>query len=113
MAGWVIGPLYSKLRARFPEASTLTLVIDLTLMDGRDSAARAMLLEKVAQGRGLIGRVGLVPPPKTSAVYLTTFHAAVTVLNSLGKEVRVESSIDKLIKHLGLKPVGTLPAAAL
>jgi hypothetical protein len=113
MAGWVIGPLYSKLRARFPEATMLTLVIDLTLMDGRDPAARAMLLERVSQGRGVIGRVGLVPPPKTSPVYLTTFHAAVTVLNSLGKEVRVESSLEKLIKDLGLKPVGALPAAAV
>jgi hypothetical protein len=111
MASWIIGTLYSKLRGRFPEATTLTLVIDLTLMDGRDPAARAMLLERASQARGVIGRVGLVPPSKSNPVYLTTFHAAVTVLNALSKEVRVESSLEKLIKDMSVKPVGALPAA--
>lgn len=111
MAAWLIGPGYARLRGRFPGLSGLALVIDLSLMDGRDPDARALMLERASENNGVVSRIIIVPPAKPNPVYLTTLHAAVTLLNSIGRDITIESSLEKAIATFGLKPAAPVSTA--
>jgi hypothetical protein len=104
MAAWMVGPGNARLRGRFPGASGLLLVLDLTLMDGREPGARALMLERASKGGGLVTRIILIPPANANPVYLTTLRAAVTLLKALGKDIKIERSLTKAIAEFGLKP---------
>lgn len=111
MAAWLIGPGAARLRGRFPGMSGLVLVIDLTLMEGRDPDARALMLERATEDSGVLSRVIIVPPAKPNAVYLTTLHAAVSLLKSIGRDITIESSLASAIAALGLKPAAPVSTA--
>src|SRR5262245_48272351 len=57
MAEWLVGPAFLRLRGRFPTAEGMVLVIDLSLMDGRDTAARTLIIERARQAGKIFGRV--------------------------------------------------------
>jgi hypothetical protein len=46
MAQWLVGPGYDALLARSPTVETLILVLDMRAMQGRDPAARRVMLDK-------------------------------------------------------------------
>lgn len=108
MASWLVGPGFARLRGRFVEARGLILVMDLSLMDGREPAARALMLQKARDVHSMFERVYVIAPVKTNAVYLTTLHAAATLLRALGADVGIESSLEKVIAERGLKPAAGL-----
>jgi hypothetical protein len=106
MAEWLIGPGFTRVRGRFPGADALILVIDLSLMNGRDPAARVVIMDKAREPGRLFARTFLVPPLKASAVYLTTMHAAAALMNALGRDIHVESSLAEVIAQCDMKPAG-------
>jgi hypothetical protein len=106
MAEWLVGAGYARLRGRFPEAQGFTLVIDLSLMEGRDPAARAVMIDKAREYHSSFARTFMIPPLKGSVVYLTTLHAAAALLNALGLKLKIESSLEAVISECKLKPAG-------
>jgi hypothetical protein len=108
VAEWLVGPGYARLRGRFPEAQGLILVIDLSLMDGRDAAARLVMLEKARESKMLFSKVVMIPPLKTNPVYLTTLHAAAALLNAFGLDLKIEKSLEEVIARCKLKPASAV-----
>jgi len=111
MAEWLIGPAFARVRGRFPAEDALILVIDLSLMNGRDPAARAVIMDKARESGRLFTRTFLVPPAKASAVYLTTMHAAAALMNALGRDINIESSLADVIARCEMKPAGPVEAS--
>jgi hypothetical protein len=93
MAEWLVGPGFTQLRARFPQESSLVLVLDFSQMLGRDAAARVVLMEKAREARELFARTYLVPPTKVNPVYLTTLHAAAALLSGFGIDLVIARSL--------------------
>jgi hypothetical protein len=112
VAEWAVTNGVARLRGRFPEPRGMLLVMDLSLMDGRDPAARGVMLEHAREVRGMFSRIRIVPPLRTNTVYLGTLHAAVLVLNALGIEasaswIKLHEQARALVRFLlvtGLRP---------
>ena len=104
MAEWLVGPMFLRLRGRFPTSEGMVLVLDLSLMDGRDTAARTVVIDRAREAGQIFGRVYIIAPLKTNAVYLTTLHAAATLLNALGRDIHIETSLIEVIQRCDLKP---------
>jgi hypothetical protein len=104
IAEWMVGHGYARLRGRFPEAERLILVIDLSLMEGRDPAARAVMLDKAREFSQLFERTVIIPPLKGSPIYLTTLHAAAALLTAFGVDLKIEKSLAAVIAQWKLKP---------
>jgi hypothetical protein len=108
LAEWLVGPGYARLRGRFPEAQGLILVVDLSLMDGRDAAARAVMLEKARESKMLFSKTFMIPPMKANPVYLTTLHAAAALLTAFGVDLKIEKSVEEVIARCKLKPAAAV-----
>ena len=106
MARWLVGPARAALWRRFPVESGLTLVLDLTLMDGRDAGARALLHESAKDDKGRIARSFVIPPTKASGTYLSALHVAATLLRVFGVRVDVESSLTSVFASFPLRVAG-------
>jgi hypothetical protein len=104
VADWMVGPGYARLRGRFPGADSLILVMDLSLMEGRDRAARVVMMDKGREFNRLFARTFIIPPLKTNPVYPTTLHAAAALLTAFGVDLKVESSLANVIAQWKLKP---------
>jgi hypothetical protein len=107
LAQWVVGPALRVMLDTYPEHRGLIIVLDLSLMQGRDPAARAVMLEKARELARCVGHTYLVPPLKTNAVYRTTLHAAVALLSTLGIHVEMVTSAAEVIERLKLQPVAS------
>jgi hypothetical protein len=103
MAEWLVGPGFARLRGRFP-AAEMILVIDLSLMEGRDSAAREVMIDKAREPGRIFARTFMIPPLKASAVYMATLHAASALFNALGRDINIERSLSAVIAQCELKP---------
>jgi hypothetical protein len=104
IANWMVGPGFARLHGRFPESESLILVMDLRLMEGRDPAARVVMMDKGREVNRLFARTFIIPPLKTNPVYLTTLHAAAALLTAFGVDLKIESSLPKVIAQCDLKP---------
>lgn len=109
MTEWLVGPGLARLRGRFPQATNMILVLDLSLMEGRDPAARVVMLDAARKVGSIIGRRILIPPVKTNAVYLTTLHAASALLSAVGINLEIAKSLADVIAEAKLKPAGPVP----
>ena len=103
MAEWLCGPGVERLRVRYPNVKGLVLVMDLTLMDGREPDARAVMLRNAAEMRGLFAKVFVVPPAKANRIYLSTLHAAAAVLSAFGVKLSIERSLTMVFARCPLK----------
>ena len=91
LAKWIVGPALEHLLRRFTAPMKLVIVMDLGLMTGRDAAVRPILTETAKNLRPRIERSLIVPPVKTSAIYLASLHAAVSLLRVFGVPVETQT----------------------
>lgn len=103
MAEWLVGPGFTRVHGRFP-AQELTLVLDLSLMEGRDSAAREVIIGKARESGRMFARVIMIPPLKASSVYMATLHAAIALFKALGRDISIERRLKDVIAQCDLKP---------
>jgi hypothetical protein len=108
LAEWMVGPGYTRLRGRFPASERLILVIDLSLMEGRDPAARAVMMDKAREFNRLFERTIIIPPLQSNPVYLTTLHAAAALLTAFGVDLKLEKSLAGVIAQWKLTPAPPL-----
>jgi hypothetical protein len=108
MAEWMVGPGLAQLRGRFPGCSELILVIDLSLMEGRDPAARVVMMDAGRELAQLISQTFVIRPEKANPVYLTTLHAAAALLSAFGVSLTISGSLRDVISRFNLKPATPL-----
>ena len=106
LARWLVGPATAALQRRFPIELRLVLVLDLTLMDGRDAGARALLHESAKDNKGRVARSFVIPPKKASATYLSALQVSATLLRVFGVRVEVESSLASVFASCPLRVAG-------
>jgi hypothetical protein len=102
MAQWLVGPGFARLRGRFPGEQKMILVLDLSLMEGRDPAARVVIMTKAREMAGFFSRSFIVLPVKANAVYTATLHAAAAVLSSFGIDVVIARSLADVLARCNL-----------
>jgi hypothetical protein len=106
MADWMVGPGLDRLRSRFPHAQRLYFVLDVSAMNGRDPAARVVLMDKAREIAGLFEHSFVIPPLKANPVYTATLHAAAALLSAFGVKLEIASSLADVIARCKLKPAG-------
>jgi hypothetical protein len=92
LAEWIVGPLRAELMARFPGRRDLLIVIDATLMTGRDPAVRRLLQDAAREMQPVVSRAVLIPPAQASSVYLTTLDVASSLLRLFGFRLEIARS---------------------
>lgn len=93
MATWLSGDGVVALDRRFPHGEPLVLVLDLTLMTGRDPAVRPVLVGAARALSSRMARAFVIPPDKASPVYLASLRAAASLLRVFGVEVQVSPTL--------------------
>jgi hypothetical protein len=107
MAEWLVGPALTRLRDRFPQCSQLILVLDFALLEGRDPAARVVMMDKGRECAALFSQSFLIRPEKANPVYITTLHAAAALLSAFGVNLEISNSLREVISRCNLHPAGT------
>jgi hypothetical protein len=107
MAEWLVGAAFDRLRERFPNDTNLILVMDFSLMEGRDPIARSIMMDKARECRELFARSFIVPPLKASPIYMTALHAAAALLTAFGVNLGIERSLEDVLAKCPLKPLGS------
>jgi hypothetical protein len=106
LARWVVGPGNDALWRRFRDGSKVILVFDLSLMDGRDAEARALLHESARVNKERVARTIVIPPKGASSAYLSALRVATLLLKIIGFRVEIESSITYVIAECHMKSAG-------
>jgi hypothetical protein len=102
VANWLVGPAFAALDARYAQRSDLLLVLDLTHMSGRSSAARSILLHSAKVMGSRFSRVFVIPPAGYPPMYIKAFHASVAFARLLGMQVTVAGSSRAVIDRYNL-----------
>ncbi|HKU40811.1 MAG TPA: hypothetical protein VJR89_21770 [Polyangiales bacterium] len=89
LAQWLAGPGCDGLRERFPGEESFGFVLDLHLMDGRDPAVRAIVVEAARPWASRARRAVVVPPEAAGRVYLASIRAAASLARVVGLTVSV------------------------
>lgn len=97
IARWLVGPALEKTLQRFPGKTKLRLVMDLSLMTGRDPAARAVLVETTKKFRERIALSTIIPPQNASVVYLAALNVSVSLLQVFGVPIEVQTRTNALL----------------
>jgi hypothetical protein len=103
MTSWMAKDAHELLLARFPAVHDLTIILDLSLMTGRDAGARNALVEPAKRLKSRVARTILLPPRSASRVYLGSLFAATAVLSAFGIHVQIENSLPSVLAKYGLR----------
>jgi hypothetical protein len=103
MTEWLGHTAEHALFARFPGAVNLTVVLDLSLMTGREPGARNGLVEPAKRMKARVARTILVPPRAASQVYLGSMYAATALLSAFGVHVEINRTMSKALIAYGLR----------
>lgn len=105
LAEWVVGPALQSMLQMYPEQEDFVIVLDLSAMQGREPAARVVMMDKARELGRRVTRSFIVPPVKINPVYRTTLHAAAALLTGFGIHIEFVSSATEVIDRLRLTPV--------
>ena len=111
LAEWLVGPAFEYLIQRFPHALRLLVVLDLRQMTGRDSRARALLIEKAKTFPAGLLRAVVIPPIRANAIYLGSLRVAADILRVFGARVDIECSLTKVLLEHDLRVAGLTPVS--
>lgn len=103
MTEWLGNTAQDALFARFPGAANLMVVLDLSLMTGREPGARNGLVEPAKRMKSRVARTILLPPRAASQVYLGSMYAATALLSAFGVHVEISRSLSKVLFAYGLR----------
>jgi hypothetical protein len=98
LARWLVGPALSRLQERFPGDVKVRLVMDLSLMTGRDPAVRPILVETTKRMGHRIEHSTIVAPQNAGVVYLASLKASVSLLRVFGVPIEIETLTHALLK---------------
>lgn len=101
MANWLVGPAIDELMLRFP-TQRLTLVLDLSLMLSRTSAARSVFLSKARHVGARFGRGALISPRVLTPAAARSVEASIALIRALGVEIAVFPSASAVLAEWGL-----------
>ena len=99
---WLVETAYAELDRRFPNSRALTLVFDYSLMIGRTSASRSLLLGKVRESGSRFARAYLILPPLISPALKRSVDASLRVASEMGVEARLIGSVRQAIATCAL-----------
>lgn len=102
MANWLVGPAFDEMQRRFPKEK-LTMVLDLSLMLSRTSAARSVFLSKARQAGSRFGRGALVMPRVMTPAAARSVEASVALIRMLGVDIAVFPTVATAIATWGLR----------
>ena len=102
LTNWLVETAFTELIRRFPHSRGLTLVFDYSLMLGRTSASRSLLLGKVRESGGLFARAYLILPPLVSPALKRSVDASLRVASEMGVEARLIGSVRQAIATCAL-----------
>ena len=103
MTEWLGHAAQDALLARFPSHHHLVVVLDLSLMAGREPGARNGLVEPAKRIKSRVARTILLPPRTASRVYLGSMYAATALLSACGIHVEISQSLPKALAAHGLR----------
>lgn len=106
MARWIVGPALSEVFRRYPEERGLFFVFDLSLMTGREVAARSILIQSAPKMRHRFCCSVLILPASSSAPFVRTVHAGAALLRTLGVHIDIDASLSVTLRRLGLTAAG-------
>jgi len=98
---WLVKTVSAELQRRFPQHS-LTVVLDYSLMLGRTSASRSLLMGKVRDPHSRLTRVYVVLPPVMSPALSRSVEASFRVAAEAGVEARLIGSVRQAIATCAL-----------
>jgi hypothetical protein len=102
LAEWMVGPLTVESRRRFPSERILVL-LDTSLMQGRDPPVRAILMDAARRLQHEVSRTILIPPTNAGAVYLASLAVASSLLQVFGVKLDVVRSMPFALSSAGLR----------
>jgi hypothetical protein len=103
MTDWLGSAAQEAFLKRFPGAKGLIVVVDLSLMTGREPAARNGLVEPAKRLKPHVARTVLIPPKNASQVYLGSMYAATAILSAFGVHVELQRSMSAVSALYGLR----------
>jgi hypothetical protein len=112
LAEWLVGPAFEHLIQYFPDALRLIVVFDLRQMTGRDSSARALLIDKGKTLRASMLHAVVIPPVGASPAYHSSLRVAAAILRVYGVRVDIERSLTKVLSEQGLRGAGLTPVSS-
>lgn len=104
MARAVILPGCDELLARFSNGEPLTLVLDISLMEKRETAVRAVFVDAAKRLGARIGAGIVIAPKSASKIYLMSLQAAVATLRVFGVNLEIQSSLQAVVTAMGIRP---------
>lgn len=102
-AEWIVGPLRAEALRRFPDRENAVLIIDSTLMTGREPAVRTILMEAAREVRQHVARTILIPPSNAGPVYLASLEVACSILQVFGIRLDIVRSLPFVLSSLGVR----------
>jgi hypothetical protein len=113
ISSFLVDDVYEEMIRRFPDSSSLTLVLDFSLMLGRTTASRSQLHGCMRQAVGRVRRVYLTLPPDIRPALLRSFQASMQLATELGIETRLFGSARQAVASGALvsAPTAVAPSA--
>lgn len=108
MTDWIGREAQQLILARFPDRNDLTMVLDLSLMTGREPSARNGLVEPAKRISSHVARSILLRPRNASRVYLGSLYAATALLSAFGVHVEIERSLPGVLMKYRLRAAAPL-----
>ena len=93
MARWVAGPAIETFWELAPQQTGVVLVLDVSLMDGRDSEVRSIIQAAAEKYHARIARSIVIPPRTANAAYMKALQVSVVLLRVFGVTVEIATPL--------------------
>lgn len=102
LSGFFVDDVYEEAMRRFPEFRPLVIVLDLSLMTGRTTASRSLLLGRMRESAARCGRVYVALPPALTPALRRSVEASMQLAAELGIEAQLSGSVREVIAACSL-----------
>lgn len=103
LASWLVGPALQLMLDSYPGHDDFIILLDLTEMQGREPAARTVVMDRARELGKRARQSYIVLPRDAHPVYIATLHAAAALLSGFGVHIQFEKSAAEVVQRLGLE----------